>query len=52
MTEISVGLLLRVWEEVFLLFLEYIHNSKKSPFKKMTAIFLRKEYQKNSGDLS
>ena len=35
-----------------LLVLEYIRKSETSPFKKMTAIFARKEYQKDKGNLS
>ena len=40
------------WEQVFLLVLEYLRKSETSPFKKMSAIFARKEYQKDKGNLS
>ena len=52
MVQSSAGLLLRIWEEVFLLVLEYLRKTETSPFKKMTAIFARKEYQKDKGNLS
>lgn len=48
----SAALLLRIWEEVFLLFINYLRKSKSSPFKKLNAIFARKEYQKLRGNLS
>ena len=41
----SVGLMMRVWEEVFLLFIDYLKKSKSSPFKRFRSIFARKEYQ-------
>ena len=50
--ESSAGLLLRIWEEVFLLFIDYLRKSPSSPFKKLNAIFARKEYQSNRGNLS
>ena len=40
--ESSAGLLLRIWEEVFLLFIDYLRKSSSSPFKKLNAIFARK----------
>ena len=52
MIEASAGLLLRCWEEVFLLFINYLRKSKSSPFKKLSAIFARKEYQTSKGNLS
>ena len=33
MIEASAGMLLRCWEEVFLLFINYLRKSKSSPFK-------------------
>ena len=52
MIEASAGMLLRCWEEVFLLFINYLRKSKSSPFKKLSAIFARKEYQTSKGNLS
>ena len=52
MIEASAGMLLRCWEEVFLLFINYLRKSKSSPFKKLSAIFVRKEYQTSKGNLS
>ena len=48
----SAGLLLRVWEEVSQLFIDYLLKSKSSPYKEIDAIFARKEYQKEKGNLS
>jgi hypothetical protein len=45
-------LLLRIWEEISKLFLEYLKKSKSSPYKNVFAIFARKEYQKDRGNLS
>ena len=45
-------LFLRIWEEVSLLFLDYLENSKSSPYKNVFAIFARKEYQKDKGNVS
>ena len=50
--EAAAGPMLRIWEEVFLLFLEYLRKSPSSPFKKLNAIFARKEYQSKNGNLS
>ena len=44
--------MLRIWEEVFLLFIKYLKYSPSSPFKKFNAIFARKEYQTKQGNLS
>lgn len=46
------GLLLRVWEEVSALFIDLLKRSSKSPFFKTFALFARKEYQANEGNLS
>ena len=48
----SAGIFLRCWEEVFLLFINYLRKSKSSPFKKLKSIFARKEYQTSKGNLS
>ena len=48
----AAGPLLRIWEEVFLLFIKYLKYSPSSPFKKFNAIFARKEYQTKQGNLS
>ena len=50
--ESAAGPMLCIWEEVFLLFLEYLRKSPSSPFKKLNAIFARKEYQSKQGNLS
>jgi hypothetical protein len=50
--ESSARVLLQVWEEVFLLFIDYLRKSPSCPFKKLNAIFARKEYQSNCGNLS
>ena len=42
----------RIWEEVFLIFLEYLWKSPSSPFKKLKTIFARKEYWSKQGNLS
>ena len=41
----AAGPLLRIWEEVFLLFIKYLKYSPSSPFKKFDSIFAQKEYQ-------
>ena len=46
------GLMLRIWEEVSQLFLEFITKSPHSPFKRVHATFSRREYQSFSGNLS
>ena len=43
---------LRIWEEVSKLFLDYLKKSKSSPYKNVFAIFARKEYQKDRGNVS
>ena len=50
--ESSACILLRVWEETFLLFIDYLRKSPSSPFKSLNAIFARKEYQTSKGNLS
>ena len=44
--------MLRIWEEFFFLFIEYLQKSPSSPFKKLHAIFARKEYQSKQDNLS
>lgn len=46
------GLLLRVWEEVSELFLNYLLESPSSPYRSVSSIFARKEYQALAGNLS
>jgi hypothetical protein len=46
------GLFLRVWEEVSAIFIKYLTKSSSSPFLKMLAVFARKEYQSDVGNLS
>jgi predicted GIY-YIG superfamily endonuclease len=48
----SAGLMLRVWEEVSILFLEFITKSPHSPYLNVKATFARREYQSNSGNLA
>ena len=38
----STGILLRVWEEVSLIFILFTNNSEHSPYKKVGAFFARK----------
>ena len=46
------NLLVCIWAEVTALFMDYLKKSKSIPFKKLNAIFLRKEYQKLCCNLS
>lgn len=46
------GLLLRVWEEVSSLFIDLLKKSNHSPFYNTFALFARKEYQSEVGNLS
>ena len=48
----SAGLMLRTWEEVSKLFLDFITSSPNSPYKNIKATFARREYQSNSGNLA
>ena len=48
----SGGLLLRNWQEVCKLFLDYLRKSPSSPYRKVLSIFARNEYQKEVGNLS
>ena len=52
MLESSSGVLLRVWEDTFLLFIDYFRKSSSSPFGNLNAIFARKKYQTSKGNLS
>ena len=44
--------MLRVWEEVSKIFLDFLTQSKNSPYKNAKATFSRREYQSNSGNLA
>ena len=46
LNQASSNLLLRVWQEVCELFLTYLRKSPSSPYKKVSSIFARFEYQK------
>ena len=48
----SSSLIVRVWEEVSKLFLNFLTTSENSPFKKILALFARREYQKESGNVA
>ena len=48
----SSTLLLRNWQEVSKLFVDYLHKSPSSPFRRVGGIFVRYEYQKDVGNLS
>ena len=50
--EAAAGLFLRVWEEVSSIFIDYLKNSKSSPFTSLISMFARKEYQADAGNLS
>ena len=52
MRQSAAGVMLRVWEEVSKLFMDYLKKSKYSPFKKVGSLFGRKEYQPSSGNVS
>ena len=45
-------MLLRIWEEVTKLFLDFIMKSPHSPYKNVLSLFARKEYQELTGNLS
>lgn len=45
-------LLLRNWQEVCKLFIDYLRKSPSSPYKSVLSIFARNEYQKEVGNLS
>ena len=47
----ALGLFLRVWEEVSTIFIGDISNIPASPFMKMLAVFARKEYQAEVGNI-
>ena len=47
----AVGLLLRNWMEVRKLFLEYLCESRSSPFSPVDSMFARDEYQGDTGNL-
>ena len=51
-TQASSTLLLRNWQEVSKLFVEYLYKSPSSPFCRVGGIFVRYEYQKDAGNLS
>ena len=44
--------MIRIWEEVTKIILNFLQFSPNSPFKKVVSIFERKEYQQLSGNLS
>ena len=44
--------MIRIWEEISKIFLDFLQSSPNSPFKKVGSIFARKEYQSLSGNLS
>lgn len=48
----SSSILLRVWQEVCQLFLDYLRKSPTSPYKRVLSIFARNEYQAKAGNLS
>ena len=52
MNQTASGLMLRVWEEVSKLFLDFLTKSPHSPYKNVKALFSRREYQSNSGNLA
>ena len=44
MYQVAVDLFLRVWEEVSVIFIDYLKNLDSSPFKDILANFATKEY--------
>ena len=51
-TQASSTLLLRNWQEVSKLFIDYLQKSPTSPFRRVGGIFVCYEYQKDIGNLS
>ena len=51
-SQASLGLITRIWEEVSKLFLDFLVKSEHSPWKKVAAVFARREYQKESGNVA
>ena len=47
----SAGLLLRAWNESCRVFLDYLKNSPSSPFKSVSSLFARHEFQSQAGNL-
>ena len=52
MQQCAAGLLLRNWQEVCKIFIDYLRLSPTSPFRRTGSIFARNEYQKDAGNLS
>ena len=48
----ALGLFLKVWEEGSAIFIDYLINSPLSSFLMMLAVFSRKEYEDDVGNLS
>ena len=48
----SLTLLLHNWQEVVMIFLDYLQHSPSSPFGSVLSMFARYEYQKDEGNLS
>ena len=47
----ALGLFIRVWEEVSTILIDYLINSPSGPFLRMIAVFARKEYQSDVGNI-
>ena len=48
----AATLLLRNWQEVSKLFVDYLRHSPSSPYQNVNSIFVRYEYQEEKGNLS
>ena len=46
------SIMLRVWEEVSKLFIAFLRKSEHSSFKKVESLFVSKEYQQSSRNIS
>ena len=52
LSQAASGLILRNWQEVCKLFIQYLRRSRNSPFRRVGSIFARNEYQATNGNLS
>ena len=50
--QLASGILLRNWQEICILFINYLQRSSSSPFRNILSIFSRNEYQDDVGNLS
>ena len=48
----SSGLMLKVWEEVSKLFIDFVTKIPSSPYQNVKSLFSIREYQSNSGNIA